>query len=133
MASRKRPSRTQVLSACERAGPGDGLDPRLDRPDPERGEAGHKTLKLCGQVARTLSDVLAGLGDPVLRGLGVASVQPGRGKGRLLVTLALLPSSEPAPAETLAAHVAGAVGVFRAEVAAAIHRRKLPELVFRLG
>ena len=132
MASRKKPSRAEILRACAEAGPGDGLDPRYDRPDPDRGEAGHKTLKLCGQIARTLSDVLAGAGDPMLRGLLVASVEPARGKGRLLVTFAPSVSAEPLPPEELASRLAKAAGLFRAEVAGAIHRRKLPELVLRL-
>lgn len=132
MPSRKRPSRAEILRACSEAGPGDGLDPRYDRPDPDRAEAGRKTMQLCRQIAETLGGVLSGLADPALRDLIVAAVEPARGKGRLLVTLAPAPSAASMPPEILAERISAAAGLFRAEVAAAVHRRKLPDLVFRL-
>jgi ribosome-binding factor A len=130
--AQRRPSRKNILQACSDIGPGDGDDPRFDRPDPDQGPGGRKTLQLCGQVARTLAQVLPGLGDPVLRDLLVSSVVPARGKGRVLITLAPSPSAQPVALDVLAEHVARAAILLRQEVASAIHRRKVPELVFRV-
>lgn len=130
--AQRRPSRKDILQGCSDVGPGDGADPRFDRPGPDQGQAGRKTLQLCGQVARTLAQVLPALSDPALRDLLVSGVVPARGKGRLLVTLAPSPSAQPLAPEALAEHVARAAGLLRQEVAASIHRRKVPELVFRV-
>lgn len=131
--SSRRISRKSLLRGCTEPGPGDGHDPRLDRPDPDEGPGGRKTLQLCGQVARTLSQALADLGDDVLRDLTVVSVSPARGKGRLLVTLAPSPSAPPRDPGEWLDHVRRAHGLLRHEVAAAVHRRKVPDLVFRLA
>ncbi len=130
----RRPSRKSILAAADSIGPGDGDDPRFDRPDdPARGDGGRKTLQLCGQVARALAGVLPTLGDPLLSDLAVSSVVPARGKGRLLVTLTPAPSAEAHPEDARAGRLAAAAAMLRTEVAAAITRRKAPELVFRLA
>jgi ribosome-binding factor A len=104
-----------------------------------------KTQQLCAAAARALALALAGLGDEALRDLTVASVEPAPDDSRLLVTLvpsgpppgpaaAAAPGGPPPPgaARTLAA-LEKARGRLRAELAAAICRKRAPHLAFRLG
>jgi ribosome-binding factor A len=123
-------SRKDIQSATDQAGPGDGLDPRYDYLEGGR-RPGRKTLQLCGQVAETLAGVLAEQADGVLRDLAVVSVTPAGG-GRLLVLLAPAPSAAVRDRGVILEHLAGAHGLLRNEVAAAIHRRKAPDLVFQV-
>jgi ribosome-binding factor A len=133
MSNRKR-IRRDFEPLASSAGPEDGIDPRyLPRCDGRRSGPGRKSLQLCEQVAQTLSLVLASeFDDAVLRDLTVSEVVPAPDASHLLVTLALSPSAEPhgiaEVLERLAAHAAR----LRAEVASAIHRRRVPQLTYRL-
>ena len=128
MTTRKFP-RNDLLSSCAAVGSQDGQDPRYDRPDEPVKVGNRKALLLCGQVQQTLADVLAGCADDVLRDLLVESVVPFTTAVRLLVTV-----RKPADldAATVSAHLERARGLLRSEVAAAIHRRKTPDLLFRV-
>lgn len=94
-------------------------------------QAGRKALQLCKQVAHTLSGVFSECADDMLRDLYVMDVAPAPHANRLLVTVTAAPSAGQldvaAVLERLQAHAAQ----LRAETAAAIHRRKAPELTFR--
>jgi ribosome-binding factor A len=127
----RRFSRKDLLSGTAEVGPGDGLDPRLDRRGQDGRELGRKTLQLCGQVARTLMGVLPCSAEEVLRDLEVIGVTPA-GSGRLLVTLGRLPSAPAVASAVLLDHLARAHGWLRNEVSAAVHRRKAPDLIFRV-
>jgi ribosome-binding factor A len=131
MASR-RVSRRGLRSACADVGPGDGIDPRLDGRDPSGPVANRKALQLSGQVARTLSGLLAESEDDVLRDLLVVSVVPAPYASRLLVTVAPSPAAEAAEAAAVLARLERVRGRLRTEVAAAVHRRKAPDLTFRV-
>src|SRR5579859_5871271 len=124
-------SKPMPFLASER-GPEDGIDPRL-LPRHARGKvANRKALQLCRQVERTLGTVLAGgCGDAMLRDLLVVSVLPAPDSTRLLVTLSRS-SSDPAGTGEVLARLQRAHGLLRSEVAAAIHRRKVPELTFQI-
>jgi ribosome-binding factor A len=125
-------SRRELLASCSDPGHEDGRDPRYDRRSPER-RAGRKCLQLCAQVARTLAEVLTGeCGDDLLRDLAVESVAPAPNAGRLLVTVSLTPPVEPGLADQVAGRLERVRGRLRAEVAAAVHRRRVPDLVFRI-
>lgn len=124
----RRISRKDLLAAADGLGQGDGLDPRYDRPEDAR-PLGRKTLQLCGQVMRTLSGVLAEQGDDVLRDLLVSAVAPA-GAGRLLVQVVPAPSAAVRDPVVILARLNEAHAVLRAEVAAAVHRRKAPDLLF---
>src|SRR5260370_1876476 len=126
-------TRRAILSATDQIGEQDGTDPRLDRPAAPQPVKNRKALQLCRQVADTLGAVLAGeCADDLLRDLFVASVEPHPTAVRLLVTLTPAPSAGPFdPAEVLG-RLDAVAGRLRAEVASAIHRRKAPELLFRL-
>jgi ribosome-binding factor A len=112
-------------------GPEDGTDPRADHRKPWDAPkvAGRKSLQLCGQVAEALHAAVASCADPVVQALTVVSVEPAPHTGRLRVVLAAPPDGSVTRPEADAA-LARAGGRMRAEVAAAIHRRYAPELVF---
>jgi ribosome-binding factor A len=129
----RRVSRNDLLAACDRIGPEDGVDPRLDRRAEPAKVANRKALQLCGQVQRTLALVLSGdSGDDVLRDLLVESVVPFPTSARLLVTVCR-PVAEPAVvAEEILRRLQRTRGRLRCEIAAAVHRRKIPDLLFRV-
>jgi ribosome-binding factor A len=113
-------------------GPGDGLDPRLEHRGGGPGKVARKTLQLCGQVARTIEVVLAEQPDDTLRDLHVVSVVPAPDESRLLVTVGPLTPSAPFDPVAVMAHLQAASAHLRAEVAAAITRRRAPGLAFQV-
>src|SRR5262249_47030950 len=118
--------------ACAEPGAGDGLDPRYDVREAQR-PAKRKALQLCREVERTLNAVLTGeCADPVLRDLTVVSVVPAPNAVRLLVTVDQSASQEGISPEGVLDHLRRAAGLLRSETAAAVRRRKAPELVFRV-
>jgi ribosome-binding factor A len=125
-------SRWDLLAACADVGDGDGVDPRHERPHGPHKLANRKALQLCGQVGRTLTLVLdRESGDPVLRDLRVASVAPAPNSSRLRVTVCPAPGAEGIDPAAVAGHLERARGWLRSEVAAAVNRRKAPDLTFR--
>jgi ribosome-binding factor A len=91
-----------------------------------------KTLQLCEQVRHTLEYVLTGeLDDDQLRMLYVAKVEPAPDADRLLVTVVPLTKAlQPDPVQVTTRLHANAPRL-RAAVAAAISRRKVPDLLYR--
>ncbi len=133
MTDAKQPSRRRMLEACTDLGPEDGTDPRdWHKKHWNARGPGRKALQLCRQVAEALNAVFAGCADAVLNGLQVMSVEPAPHSGRLLVTVAAAPSAAERDAAVVGEHLQRAAGLLRSEVAAAIHRRKTPELAFRV-
>ena len=128
----RHPSRKEMAPLADRLGPEDGIDPRLIRPDLTGRTIRRNTLQLCAQVGRTLGEALAGCADEVLRDLHVVGVVPAAGGGRLLVTLAANSSATPRPDALVEQHLTRALGLLRCEVAAAVNRRRTPELIFRV-
>ena len=127
MASR-RFSRKPPVDLCAAWTADDGIDPRL-LPKRSQGKVSNrKALQLCRQVERTLSAALEG---EILRDLTVASVLPAPDSSRLLVTLVFHGSDTFATADVLAA-LEERRGRLRGEIAAAIHRKKTPELAFHV-
>ena len=126
----KKPSRRLLRSLCAEVHPDDGVDPRLSPKGGPRRRANRKARQLCGQVSEALSYALGQGGDEVLQGLYVVAVEPAPDESRLLVTVGSLPSERLDP-DTVLAHLHGAAGRLRSEVAAAITRRKMPTLVYR--
>jgi ribosome-binding factor A len=127
MASR-RFERKAPENLCAEWGADDGIDPRLAPQRPQGKVANRKTLQLCRQIERILSGVLEG---DILRDLLMQSVVPAPDSSRLLATFVYQgPGSVPTP-DILAA-LTHAYARLRGEVAAAIHRRKTPELTFHV-
>lgn len=102
-----------------------------------------KRLQLCGQVARTLAQVLAEEDDDVLRELDVVSAEPCPDGGRIIVTVAPFLAAEEIAGDagigerydpvTILERLASASGRLRSEVAASITRRRAPHLSFRVA
>ena len=125
-------TREQMLAHCDAIHEDDGVDPReffklrshRDKPD-------RKAQQLCRQVAETIDQILAGeLGDAALGNLRVSGVVPAPDALRLLVTLVAV--SDDVPFDQLATEqrLAAVTGLLRTAVAAAITRRKAPNLSF---
>jgi ribosome-binding factor A len=96
---------------------------------PQKQADDRKTLQLCRQVERALSWALGDSEDDVLRELLVVSVEPAPNSRRLLVSVA--PLEQLSNLLEVLRHLEAARGWLRSEVAAAITRRKAPELMFR--
>lgn len=116
----------------DQIGPEDGIDPRLSRRSPPGRAIHRKTWQLCGQVKRTVAEVLASCGDEVLRNLDVLQASPAAGGGRVLVTVQPSSSAEDVEPAEIERHLGRAAGLLRTEVAALIHRRRAPDLVFEV-
>lgn len=92
-----------------------------------------KALQLCSQIAETLTLVLSGeCNDDLMRDLLVESVVSFPTSSRLLVTLIPAISADNAPLESYLEHLERFKSLLRSEVASAINRRKVPDLVFRI-
>lgn len=130
----KKPSRRQMLTLCEQLYPGDGVDPREEaREDSSGRRTNRKTLQLCAQVARALAHVLAGeCGDDALRDLIVLEVAPAPNASRLIVTVGPSGAGEPPKTAAILDGLANHAGKIRCEVAAAITRKRAPELIYRV-
>ncbi|MBI2805127.1 MAG: ribosome-binding factor A [Planctomycetes bacterium] len=127
MASR-RFTRKPPVNLCSEPGAEDGIDPRF-LPAHSPGKASNrKALQLCRQVERTLSVALEG---DLLRDLSVQSVIPAPDSTRLMVTVVFHGAATVTATEVLDAIHMQSVRL-RAEVAAAIHRKKTPQLTFRV-
>jgi ribosome-binding factor A len=121
-------------SSCDEIGPEDGLDPRTFFRPSARKRTNRKALQMCGQIAQTLSSVLAWeSGDDLLRNLWVESVEPAPDSTRVLVTVCAPVAVEGVEAGLILERLHRASGKLRTEIAAAIHRKRVPELVFRVS
>jgi ribosome-binding factor A len=129
----KKVSWQQLRSLCSELGEDDGLDPRQFFRKPSGKVANRKALQLCGEVARTLNLIFAGgCGDAVLRDLAVESVVPAPNASRLLVSVYRTAPSAGLSAEQVLEHLQRAHGMLRSQVAMAVHRRRAPDLTFRV-
>lgn len=93
----------------------------------------HKTAQLCQQVFQALSLALSECGDDLLRDLVLHDVQPAPNPSRLLarVSFSTWANDRPGAAEVLQ-RLGEASGFLRHQVAAAITRKRAPEIFFAL-
>lgn len=129
MSSRKISHRA-LRSSCADVGAGDGCDPRLDRREGTGKVPNRKALQLCAQVARALAGVFADCGEDLLRDLLIESVTPAPNASRLLVTVR---PAVPMESPVVLARLEHARAKLRTETVAAIHRRRAPDLLFRVS
>lgn len=94
------------------------------------GNRRHKELQLCRQVFDALTYALAELDDPIIDDLALVSVVPAPTAARVLVTLA--PTRADLDLDAAYLRVRELADELREEVAAEVHRRRVPELVFRI-
>jgi ribosome-binding factor A len=132
--STKKPSRKDLLSSTGEITPDDGQDPHIFLRKTTRKPTNRKALQLSGQVMETLNYALAWeCGDPILQDLTIDSVTPAPNSTHLLVTVRLPAAGDGPKADVVLEHLQRASGKLRAEVAAAIHRKRVPELTFRVA
>ena len=130
MSSNRKRLRPDVPLPCDAVGPDDGIDPKLLFHATSRRRDDRGVRRLCSQAREALTFALAGsCRDDVLQSLYVADVEPAPDATRLAVVLIVPPNGDVAAAR---GRVARAAGLLRGEVAASIHRRRAPELVFRV-
>jgi ribosome-binding factor A len=118
---------------CAEVADDDGVDPRISFRRASWPAVDRKAQQLCTEVARTLGAVLAGeCDDDLLRDLIVVSVVPAPSTARLLAVVSWSgPPGQFDPAQIME-RLSRFARKLRAEVAAAVRRRKAPELTFRL-
>lgn len=129
---RRQPSKRDLAAFCAKVESEDGTDPKhFFRRHTIRKKDNRKAMQLCSQVADVLNQVLSGeCGDEVLNQLQVVSVVPVADGSELVVYVA--PAFVDGPTECLAlSRLAAACSMLRAEVAAAITRRRVPKLRFQ--
>lgn len=93
--------------------------------------AHHKSLQLCRQVFQAVSDGLAESGDELLQALVVESVLPAPSTARLCVSVYLY--DDDIDHDDIMQRLRAERWALRQEVAAAIHRRRTPELTFKVN
>ena len=130
--NRKRFSPRNKASYCGQLQEDDGIDPaEYFRPERKRNQDQRKALQLCHQVADTLSLVISDERDDELRELRVVAVTPAPDTSQLMVLVTPVdPESKVAPSAVVD-KLTAAAGRLRAEVAAAITRRRAPRLLFQ--
>ena len=92
-----------------------------------------KARQLCRQVAETLDLVLSGdCRDDLIRSLHVMSVEPAPNSSRLLVLVTSDLPAEQYDGQRIMTRLREHAGRLRAEVAASIHRKRVPLLTFHV-
>ena len=91
-----------------------------------------KTLRLCGEATRTLNLFLSGCGDSVLQDIAVDSIEPGPDPSLLLVTVTVCDPKADVNVAVILGRLECARGALRSELAAAIRRKRTPNLIFRV-
>lgn len=119
-------------SLCAELGEDDGIDPRRFFKNEDAGDD-RKTQQLCKQVFRTLVLVLGGeCRDAVLHEVEIQSVLPAPDSSRLLVTVEFGGSLRARTPEDILGRLQAVQPFLRCEVAAAICRKRAPDLVFQV-
>jgi ribosome-binding factor A len=90
----------------------------------------HKDLQICRQVFDALSLALAEVDDPLIDQLALLSVEPAPNAGRVLVTFTAPTTID---ADGALERIRALEPELRQEVAAEVHRRRTPELAFRIA
>mgnify|MGYP002626432340 CR=1 FL=1 len=125
-------TREELRAYCGELGADGGVDPReFFKTRQTNDKRNRKALQLCKQVAVTLELALSGdFGDEFLHNLEVVSVDPAPNTSQLAITLRAI--DESADIEETTARLEAVAGRLRAEVAAAITRKRAPKLAFRV-
>jgi ribosome-binding factor A len=101
--------------------------------DLESTRSSHRDRSLCRQAQEALLLALAeATADPRLDGAWIASVDPAPGSARLIVSVVLSKTASTIDAKVALAALDEMKPWLRSEVARAIHRKRVPELAFRL-
>jgi len=95
-----------------------------------RGPRGHKDLQVCRQVFDALSYALAELDDPLIAELALVSVVPAPNASRVQVNFVARAAVDVGEA---LARLSALAPSLRADVAAEVTRKRVPELAFHVG
>lgn len=129
MKPQKRPHRRGSIHAAPLFDDGVPVDPFTAGDTKE----GRKAKQLCRQVAETLDMVLSGeCRDEQLQSLHVLSVVPAPNASRLLVIARADLPEEQFDRDSIMAQLDAQSGRLRAEIAASIHRKRVPLLTFHV-
>src|SRR5262245_28950078 len=90
----------------------------------------HKDRQVCRQVFEALGMALAELDDPMIDDLALLAVDPAPAPKRVLVTLGSTRTD--VDLDAALARLVELAPELRAEVAADVHRKQVPELTFRV-
>ena len=125
-----------IHDLCAELRPDDGVPPKVlakRRRSIGSVKAGrHRLEQLCKQVRIALSEaIVCDCGDPVIQNLELLSVKPVTGSSVLEVILRS-PEADLEALEEAERQLKGASGLLRAVVASAIHRKRVPQLRFRV-
>lgn len=96
-----------------------------------RGHRDHKALQVCRQVYDVLTLALAEIDNPLIDDLVLARVMPAPNASRVQVIL--VPANATIDPTEALARIGQFADELREEVAAEVSRRRVPELVFRIG
>jgi ribosome-binding factor A len=111
---------------------GETIDPAIFFGPPRDARGERKVQQVCREVERTLSYAFGECADELVRDLVVVAVEPAPDGSRLMVSLC--PSSGKLAVDIgeLLARVQEVRGFLRREIAAALQRKRTPELAFRI-
>jgi ribosome-binding factor A len=111
----------------------DGADPRdFFKKESSTTQSGRKSAQLCAQVTDTLTQILGGeCADDVLQTLQLIEVSPAPDSTQFLVLVAPVSAEAVLDSQIVLDALHRASGWLRAEIAAAITRKRAPGLVFR--
>lgn len=90
-----------------------------------------KVGQICREVSRTLACALGASHDGVIGDLTVVAVEPAPDRSRLMVTVCSASASQ-AELPIVRERLLSGRGFLRAEIAAALQRKRTPELAFRI-
>lgn len=128
---RRRPHAEQML--CGSLHADDGVDPRSFSKPERQNKPNRKDLQLCSQALRALNLAFAAeVHDPLLRDIMIESAHPAPDASRLAIIVRVPANTEPARLAAIEASLQRRRGFLRSEVAAAISRKRAPELTFQV-
>jgi ribosome-binding factor A len=136
MSTRKRPLAAR-RDVCAQPYDDDGIDPReWAKSDESRRSAEkamrRKDLQVCKQAKMAIDAALAASSDEVLRDLRVQRVEPAPDARRLRVHIGVPEWVFGGHEQSVREHFKSARGFLRCEVAAAVSRKRVPQLLFEL-
>ena len=118
----------RMRALCAELGPDDGIDPReLDKSTRSPSDPHRRHRRLGAQIQRAVALALGTATDPALQTLWVAAAVADPDASRFRIEVEPLDPVDPVH---LAARLAAAAPWIRVEVASALHRRRVPELVW---
>ncbi len=131
----RRASLRAIAALCDEIGPEDGVDPRHVRRGRSKEKEGRRrrARQLCSQAEEAVHLAIGCLGDDGLRGLRVVGIEPAPDSSRLLVEVEVEAGDDEEVLGDARKALGRAEGVLRAAVASAVHRKRAPELTFRVA